>query len=123
MQKKIYIKSLEQIDDALIFYAENTDIAVQELQPKQHMLVDSDNLAFLYILESEQGFVYVSIPHTVWPEWKQLQAEAQKAYVKVNEAMIELEGLQEELEYLIHNIEGNANYGEELVHQVETIFL
>ncbi|WP_028402592.1 hypothetical protein [Ectobacillus panaciterrae] len=123
MQKKISVKSAEQTEHALVFCAEHTDLQTEELKPRHHMLVDSDNLAFLYILEGDGDYMYVSIPHTVWPACKQMLDEHKKAYVRVNETELELEQLQEELEYLISNIEGNANYGEELVSKVEAIFL
>jgi hypothetical protein len=123
MQKKIDITRAEQKENALIFCAENTNLLGEGLKPRNHMLVDSDNLEFLYILESDEDYVYVSIPHTVWPACKQMLDENKKAYVKVNETKIELEQMKEELEYLISNIEGNANYGEELVNNVEAIFL
>ncbi|MFX3624133.1 MAG: hypothetical protein ACE3JP_08840 [Ectobacillus sp.] len=123
MQKKINIESAQLKDHALIFCAADTEWAVEGLQPKRHMLVDSDQLAFLYILENEVEFVYVSIPHTLWPQLKEAQAENKKVYIVCNGLEIELKGLQEELEYLVQNIEGNANYGEQLVNKVEEIFL
>lgn len=43
-------------------------------------------------------------------------------FVRVNDIEMELEGLKEEVEYLVENIEGNANYGEELVTAVEKYF-
>ncbi|MDG4656637.1 hypothetical protein P6P90_08430 [Ectobacillus antri] len=121
MRKKIMIESAERTERALIFYAKPVDIQVDDLRAKQHMLVDSDELAFLYILEGED-YVYVSIPHTVWSSCKELN-EHVKVVALINNVEIELEGLQEELAYLIANIEGNANYGEELVNKVEQIFL
>ena len=42
-------------------------------------------------------------------------------FVRVNDIEMELEGLKE-VEYLVENIEGNANYGEELVTAVEKYF-
>lgn len=44
-------------------------------------------------------------------------------FVRVNDIEMELEGLKEEVEYLVENIEGNVNYGEELVTAVEKVFL
>ena len=43
-------------------------------------------------------------------------------FVRVNDIEMELEGLKEEVEYLVENIEGNVNYGEELVTAVEKYF-
>lgn len=66
MQNKIQVKSVEERENALIFCAENTEIRVEELTVRNHVLVDSDHLSFLYILEDESAFIYVSIPHTCW---------------------------------------------------------
>ncbi|MFB9762676.1 MULTISPECIES: UPF0738 family protein [Bacillaceae] len=123
MQKKIDIKSVEQQKQALIFYAENTTINAEELQPREHVLVDSDLFAFLYILENEQEYVYVSIPHTLWPDLKQGLDANQEAVAVINGVQVPLTQLKEEIGYLVQNIEGNANYGEELVKRVEEVFL
>ncbi len=40
----------------LFFCAENSEIEVKELSARNHVLVDSDNLSFLYILENESSF-------------------------------------------------------------------
>lgn len=123
MQKKIDIKSVEQQKQALIFYAENTTVNANTLQPREHVLVDSDQLAFLYILESEQEYVYVSIPHTLWSALKEGLDENREAVAVINGVQVPLIQLKEEIGYLVENIEGNANYGEELVKKVEEIFL
>lgn len=123
MQNKIQVKSVEKKDNALIFCAENTEIQVEELTARHHVLVDSDQLSFLYILENESTFIYVSIPHTCWEAMQDAMKQDQAMYVRVNDREIELKQLKEELEYLIENIEGNANYGEELVAAVEKVFL
>ncbi|MBO1578093.1 hypothetical protein [Bacillus sp. XF8] len=123
MQNKIQVKSVEERENALIFCAENTEIQVEELTARNHVLVDSDHLSFLYILENESAFIYVSIPHTCWEAMHSAMKNDKAMFVRVNNTEIELEQLKEEVEYLIENIEGNANYGEELVTAVEKVFL
>jgi len=123
MQNKIQVKSVEERENALIFCAENTEIEVKELSARNHVLVDSDHLSFLYILENESAFIYVSIPHTYWEAMNGAMKSDKAMFVRVNNIEIELEQLKEEVEYLIENIEGNANYGEELVTAVEKVFL
>ncbi|MCI4060283.1 hypothetical protein MMK25_31610, partial [Bacillus cereus] len=44
-------------------------------------------------------------------------------FCRVYVFVMELEGLKEEVEYLVEIIVGNANYGEELVTAVEKVFL
>ncbi|WP_459500754.1 UPF0738 family protein [Bacillus sp. C1] len=123
MQNKIQVKSVEERENALIFCAENTEVQVAELTARNHVLVDSDHLSFLYILENESAFIYVSIPHTCWTAMQDAMKQEKAMFVRVNDTEIELEQLKEEVEYLIENIEGNANYGEELVTAVEKVFL
>ncbi|PEB51531.1 hypothetical protein CON65_14130 [Bacillus pseudomycoides] len=123
MQNKIQVKSVEERENALIFCAENTELQVEELTARNHVLVDSDHLSFLYILENESSFIYVSIPHTCWEAMHDAMKKEKVMFVRVNNIEIELEQLKEEVEYLIENIEGNANYGEELVTAVEKVFL
>ncbi len=123
MQNKIQVKSVENRENALIFCAENTELCAEGLKARSHVLVDSDNLSFLYILENETAFIYVSIPHTCWEEVKQAMKSDKMMFVRIQDVEIELEQMKEELEYLIGNIEGNANYGEELVNEVERVFL
>ncbi|MEH7459426.1 hypothetical protein V7183_20100 [Bacillus sp. JJ1127] len=123
MQNKIQVKSVEERENALIFCAENTELQVEELTARNHVLVDSDHLSFLYILENESSFIYVSIPHTYWEAMHDAMKKEKVMFVRVNNIEIKLEQLKEEVEYLIENIEGNANYGEELVTAVEKVFL
>ncbi|MDM5153845.1 hypothetical protein QUF88_08385 [Bacillus sp. DX1.1] len=123
MQNKIQVKSVEERENALIFCAENTEIRVEELTVRNHVLVDSDHLSFLYILEDESAFIYVSIPHTCWEAMHDAMKNDKKIFVRVNNIEIELEQLKEEVAYLIGNIEGNANYGEELEAAVKKVFL
>ena len=109
MQNKIQVKSVEKRENALIFCAENSEIEVKGLSARNHVLVDSDNLSFLYILENESSFIYVSIPHTCWEAMHEAMNNDVVMFVRVNDIEMELEGLKEEVEYLVENIEGNAN--------------
>ncbi|MEH7508774.1 hypothetical protein [Priestia megaterium] len=46
-----------------------------------------------------------------------------KVFLEINKEVIELSAVKEELSYLISNIEGNVNYGDEMVARVEEVFL
>lgn len=122
MQQRIEIQSAALGEEGLLLFPEGK-ISFEGLRAKQQMLVDSDHLAFIYILETDEQFIYVSLPDSIWPELKNFLSGNQAAYLKAGEESIELDGMKEELNYLISNIEGNANYGEELVSKVEGIFL
>ncbi|WP_026561067.1 hypothetical protein [Bacillus sp. J37] len=93
-----------------------------DVKAQGQMLVDSDQLAFIYILESEDEFVYASLPHQIWPHLKEAMDKEFKVAMKWNNKQIELENLTEELRYLLENIKDNANYGDEMESKVVELF-
>lgn len=124
MSKKINVRQMvESTDEKLVFEAENSSYDATALVPTGQMLVDSDSVAFIYKLENETEFVYLSLPYSTWADLKATMEKERSVFVLVNNIEIRLEGIKEELEYLVSNIEGNANYGEEMVSKVEEIFL
>jgi hypothetical protein len=123
MKKRIEINQIKQLNDSLILCIDQEDHPLENAVPKQHMLVDSDQLAFIYLLEQENDYVYVSLPSMIWPAIKEAMDQNRRIVLMTGSREIELDGMKEELEYLIHNIEGNANYGEEMVKKVEEVFL
>ncbi|KPC98746.1 hypothetical protein LR69_03081 [Geobacillus sp. BCO2] len=90
--------------------------------PKRHMLVDSDALAFAYILETDDRFLYVMIPKPWWPELKAALDAKEPVWLRCGERTLELEQFHDELSYLLENIRGNANYGEALEQAVQDVF-
>ncbi|MBD1383073.1 UPF0738 family protein [Metabacillus arenae] len=90
----------------------------QELKPKGQMLVDSDQLSFIYILENKEDFVYVGIPHEWWPLFREAQEIGVEVKLNVNNKEIELVDIFNELDYLVENIKDNANYGEDMEQKV-----
>jgi hypothetical protein len=92
-------------------------------QSTGRMLVDSDGLAFIYILEDEHGFIYTSLTRNTWSALKIALDEQLSVLIENPTGTIELENINDELHYLISNINGNANYGNEMVKEVEEIFL
>ncbi len=94
-----------------------------ELKATGQMLVDSDSKSFIYILENDDQYIYVSLPEKIWPALQQILEHDDKVFLKVNGHEIELTEIRAELLYLISNIEGNANYGDDMVKRVEEVFL
>ena len=86
------------------------------------MLVDSDALAFVYILETDDRFLYVIIPKQWWPELKAAFAEGEPIWLESEGMALELEQFGEELAYLLENIRDNANYGETFEQAVQEVF-
>ncbi|MCG6182600.1 hypothetical protein H1215_08145 [Anoxybacillus sp. LAT_38] len=116
---KIYVHTAEKKENGWYFLCE---ASLQGLQAKRHMLVDSDACAFAYILEAADAFVYVIMPKEVWGAIKEALRTNEPVFLVGNDATIELEGIHEEVAYLIENIAGNANYGEEMEQAVTAFF-
>ena len=121
MRKKIYLTKAIETANALELSAE-ASVSLKHLEGTGRMIVDSDSLAFVYLAEDDQDYTYIYLPETVWAEVRRA-IENQKRIEAVSEdGRLELVQLKEEIQYLIQNIEGNSNYGEEMVSKVEAIF-
>lgn len=123
MQKRIEISKFRELDNRLELEGVNPDLDTRTLRATGEMLVDSDSLAFIYKLENDQEFIYVSLPFELWPSLKKVIETEQQVNLILEDNKIELTNIIPELKYLLHNIEGNANYGDAMVHKVEEIFL
>jgi len=119
MQKKISIISSEFSNNQ--FYL-TTNISIQALQPAGQILVDSDHFSFIYIMEDNEDYTYIILPEQLWPSLMRAYEQSNLIFVRFGNEEIELTSFHEELEFLITNIKGNSNYGEEMVTKVEQYF-
>jgi len=123
MRKKIFIEEVKKGDNKLLLIPKAHSFQLEKAKAKNYMLADSDELAFIYILEIEEEFIYVSIPSSLWEELKEAIDQNVPMFLFDGPVMLELTGMIEELSYLIENIDGNANYGEEMEKAVRQAFL
>ena len=86
------------------------------------LITDSDEMAFVYLMDSAEGYTYVLFPKTVWPLLAISLTSEQEPTLAWGAKDIRLTNFREELEMLIFNIEGNHNYGEEFSSAVEDTF-
>lgn len=94
-----------------------------ELQAGERMLVDSDQFAFLYIVEDQDGFHSLRFEKDCWPALKEGYLNRTAFYAVLNEhTRLALANLNEELDFLLENIQGNGNYGEAFEEAVKAIF-
>lgn len=105
-----------------IHFILNENKKLSQLQPVGQVIVDSDNDAFLYIIEENDAYSYVSFAQEVWPQLLQMLLADQKAYLKVEDGSLPLDQFAEELRGLLYNIEGNSNYGDKFVQAVEKAY-
>ncbi|WP_342388676.1 hypothetical protein [Salinicoccus bachuensis] len=111
----IYVTEIKFEDEALKCYAEED---TQGLKAAARMIVDSDNMAFIYMLDDGEEFRRV---HFVKETWSMLKAH-HGAEVILNTDVI-LTDFWDELDYLIENIEDNNNYGEAFESAVKEEFI
>ncbi|WP_433748975.1 hypothetical protein [Falsibacillus pallidus] len=122
MRKTLQLKNAEKLSKTLILHSEE-NYPLSGLKPTGQLIVDSDAVAFVYLAETEEDYVYIYLPESVWAEMKSaLDEQIPMKAVSGNEELV-LENIHEELAYLIENIEGNSNYGEEMVRKAESVFL
>jgi hypothetical protein len=122
MSEKLVIHRVSVNNQKEIQMEVGQQISLNQYKASGQMLVDSDGLSFVYLLEKEEDYTYIVIPNTVWKELKIALTEQLPVYLSNQSERLLLNQFHEELSYLIENIKGNSNYGEKMVNEVEAIF-
>lgn len=123
MQNRIEITTCVMKKDELHLKAEAIEQQIEQIEDMKQVLADSDNMSFVYIVEVNEQFMYVGLSDNMWPHLKNVLQDDKKVFLEVNKQVVELTAMKEELTYLISNIEGNVNYGDDMVARVEEVFL
>ncbi len=123
MPEQYYIVTGELTDHTLTFgLNEKADLA--SYQATGNMLVDSDSLSFVYLLDGGEGYTYIRFQEEVWPMLNNvLQKDVKVIITSESGETLELLEIKEELTYLVENIKDNSNYGEVMNQAVEKAFL
>ncbi|MHC0036683.1 UPF0738 family protein [Pseudoneobacillus sp. C159] len=122
MKKKIPVSSAKIEGNHLLLHIDS-NLSVKDMSAKEQMLVDSDQLSFIYIVEAENEYTYIALHKELWETLKRGLEDNLSVYLSSNDkAQLLLPMFLEELKYLIENIKGNSNYGEEMVEKVESSF-
>jgi len=90
--------------------------------PTGQVIADSDALAFIYIVEEDEQYSYLTFGQELWIDLLVHIQKGQNPVIEVGDKSIVLDGMIDELTSLLFNIEGNCNYGESFVEAVEKIF-
>lgn len=122
MSEKLNIKDINIISETEIELEVDGHVVIENYKASGQMLVDSDHLSFVYLVESEDGYTYILIPHNLWKKLKVVLTNNAAVFLSNKKERLQLTGIQEELSYLIDNIKGNTNYGEKMVTEVEVVF-
>ncbi|GGI14947.1 hypothetical protein [Gottfriedia solisilvae] len=124
MRKMVQINEITfNNENAMMLIIENHTLNLANCHEVGTMIADSDQSSLLYIIEENEEFVYVTVPVEYWPEMKKAYDLKSEVFLQVGEAKFPLENWQNELTFLVQNVDGNFNYGEEFVKQIQSVFL
>ena len=121
MRKNYTIDSFSFKNDQLYFSLNDNELNIQ-FKPAAQMIADSDDFAFVYLLDAGKEYQYLRFPPTMWAELKHILQTKQNPMLHVGTEVLELTNFYEELEMLVYNIEANYNYGSDFVQAVEDHF-
>ncbi|WP_338472181.1 hypothetical protein R4Z10_05385 [Niallia sp. XMNu-256] len=122
MSEKLIIQESTIINEKEVVLEVEEQVTIENFKASGQMLVDSDNLSFVYLMENEEGYTYIVLPTNNWKDLKTILENNGSVYLSNKKERLLLTNFQEELSYLIDNIKGNSNYGEKMVTEVETVF-
>lgn len=122
MKQKWMINSTNISESKLILEMDNI-INLDNVVAREQILVDSDELSFIYLLEKKEEYVYLVIHHDIWSVVQQARKQKIPVFLSDGTNILELKEFHEELNDLVDNIQGNSNYGDSLVNAVENIFV
>ena len=120
--RKIYTIESFNFDNQKLYFSLNDNELNLQLKPAAQLIADSDDFAFIYLLDAGEDYHYLRFPPTIWRELVYLLQTKQNPMLQVGTEILELTNFYEELEMLVYNIEGNYNYGSEFVQAVEAHF-
>ena len=121
MRNVYTIDQYEVLHNQFFFIVKESDEHIQ-IQPAAQVIADSDNKAFIYIVEENGVFSYLRFARSIWPQLVEVVKSKQDPSLRVGAQQIVLTNFFEELSMLLFNIEGNSNYGEDFVQAVEQSF-
>jgi hypothetical protein len=121
MKKMMPVLSAVIEKETLMLKVDETNSLINVI-PKEQMLVDSDQFSFVYILEINEEYTYLVLTAEIWQILKEAVDQSLSVVVTNHKDSLTLPMFIEELNFLIENIKGNSNYGEEMVEKVESTF-
>ncbi|SDI54391.1 hypothetical protein [Natribacillus halophilus] len=101
-------------------YLESDRHPDEKLIPTARLLADSDNFALVYIFDREGTFVQVHIHEAFWSDLYKSHRKRTPIYLDKHDVLFE--AIHEELDMFLDIIQGNNNYGAEMVSAVEKHF-
>lgn len=121
MRKKIEVIQAN-IENNELLLTTNDQLDLSKCKAVGQLLVDSDHVAFVYLVEEINDYTYIVLPTRIWSELKSALDHTMPVKLMSGSQQFILEGIHEELTFLIENIKGNSNYGKEMVEFIERTF-
>lgn len=119
MKQRINVSKVSITETSLQFEVSESIIG---LEPAGQILVDSDHYSFIYLMEEQDDYTYIVLPEQIWPHVREALEKTLPVKLIGHDQEKELTNFHEELSFIISNIKGNSNYGNEMVAKVEEIF-
>ncbi|MGI2327418.1 hypothetical protein [Planococcus sp. YIM B11945] len=92
------------------------------IEASGRMIADSENRAFVYLLDSGTKFIYLQFSEAVWPSLAEALERETVPLLMYGQQILPLVRFHEELWMLLENIKDNTNYSETFRLAVETVF-
>lgn len=121
MHKLVAVNRTEITENKIEFFIEETEPA-EAIEASGQMLTDSDNQAFVYLLDTGTDYIYVQFDVHTWPALTKALQQKKVPLLTWGKQVMPLANFHEELWMLVENIEGNDNYGEAFRTAVEQAF-
>lgn len=121
MRKNYTIDSFNFKNDQLYFSLNDIELD-RQFKPAAQMIADTDDFAFIYLLDAGDEYHDLRIPLPIWTQLNHILQTKQNPMLQIGTEVLELTNFYEELEMLVYNIEANYNYGSEFVQAVEDHF-
>ncbi|ANU22713.1 hypothetical protein [Planococcus donghaensis] len=121
MHKFVAVKRTEITENEIEFIIEESE-PTEALEASGQMLTDSDNQAFVYLLDTGTDYIYVQFAIHTWSAMTKALELKNVPLLKWGKQIMPLAEFHEELLMLVENIEGNDNYGEKFRTAVEQTF-
>ena len=121
MHKLVAVNRTNITENEIEFFIDETEPA-ESIEASGQMLTDSDNQAFVYLLDTGTEYIYVQFDIHTWPALTKALQLKKVPLLTWGKQIMPLADFHEELWMLVENIEGNDNYGEAFRTAVEQAF-
>lgn len=121
MRKSYSIENFKHVNDELYLIL-NEKVGNLHFQPANQVIADSDDFAFVYLVDTGDAYSYIRFPQVIWPQLVGILQREKDPMLTWGDQSMTLNGFYEELKMLVYNIEGNNNYGAEFSSAVEEAF-